>query len=86
METFVSAFLTTAVALDVWAVAAVIRSRHYGKSQIAWQAVVVLLLPVLGSLLVLVLLWSQRSSPVQRRSDTNHEHWENAQDKAHGVE
>jgi hypothetical protein len=86
METSAYVVLATVFALDIWALVAITRSPLYGKSQVGWQTIVVFLVPIIGSLLVLVMLWSQRSSPVQRKSETVHEHWENPQDNAHGVE
>ena len=86
METSFYIVLVAVFVLDAWAITAITRSRIYGKSQIGWQTIVVFLVPVIGSLLVLVLLWSQRSSQLQGKSETVHEHWENPQDNAHSTE
>jgi NADH:ubiquinone oxidoreductase subunit 6 (subunit J) len=80
METSFYVVLVTVFVLDLWAITAINRSHLYERRQIGWQTVVVLLVPAIGSLLVLLMLWSQRSSPSREKSDTVHEHWQNPQD------
>ena len=74
------------VALNIWATVAVLRASMYELRQKRLQLALVWLVPVLGALVVLTFVSSQRSNNTPTRSDTNHEYWNNAQDKAHGVE
>jgi TRAP-type C4-dicarboxylate transport system permease small subunit len=74
------------VALSCWATLRIVHSRLYSRRQLIGQLLVVWFLPVLGSLLVLIVLQSQQPQASRSRSDTDHDLWQNAQDKTHGVE
>ncbi len=76
--------LTTA--LNVWATVRVFRAEDLELRQRVLQTILVWLLPVLGAAGVLMIRWSLRSESHRRTSDMEHESWQNAQDRAHGVE
>ncbi len=79
------ALLLVAV-LNVWATAIVFAANDLEPTQRKLQTALVWFAPVLGAVAVLLVRWSSRPAKEARRSDTEHEHWQNAQDKAHGVE
>ena len=78
--------LLLVVVLNVWATALVFAADDLESSQRGIQTALVWFVPIFGSVAVLLFRWSSRPSKKARRSDTEHEHWQNAQDKAHGVE
>ncbi len=78
--------LLSVVVLNVWATALVFAADELESTQRRMQTALIWFAPILGAVAVLLVRWSSRSSKVARRSDTEHEHWQNAQDKAHGVE
>ena len=78
--------LLLVLALNLWATAVVFRANDLESRQRALQALLIWSIPVIGAAVVLLVRWSYASGNVTRRSDTEHEHWQNAQDKAHGVE
>lgn len=79
------ALLMVAV-LNVWATAIVFAAHDLESRQRKLQTALVWFAPVLGAVAVLLVRWSSRPAKEARRSDTEHEHWQNTQDNAHGVE
>jgi cytochrome bd-type quinol oxidase subunit 2 len=78
--------LLLVVVLNVWATALVFAADDLESTQRRMQTALVWFAPILGAVAVLLFRWSSRPGKRARRSDTEHEHWQNAQDKAHGVE
>ena len=78
--------LLLVVVLNVWATALVFAADDLESSQRRMQTALVWFAPILGAVAVLLFRWSSHPGKKARRSDTEHEHWQNAQDKANGVE
>jgi hypothetical protein len=74
------------VLLCALATALLLRSNAYDNKQRRLQLALIWLLPIGGAVFVLLVLWSQAPQVRRGKSDVDHEAWENAQDKAHGVE
>ena len=76
--------LAVLVAVNVAVCVRVARSAAYTHRQVLAQSVVVWLLPIVGALLVVVVLWSQRPQPFSKRvQGADPENWQNAQEPSH---
>jgi hypothetical protein len=51
-----------------------------------WQLGLVWLLPIIGATLTSLVLKQPDSRARRSRTEVDHDHWENAQDRPHGVE
>lgn len=86
MDAALYTLLLLTTTLDVWATVTVFRAEDLEFKHRILQTILVWLLPVFGAAGVLLVRWSSRSGSHRRTSDTEHESWQNAQDRAHGVE
>jgi hypothetical protein len=73
IELFIGALLAALVAFDVAITVAVARSDVYSPRQKAMQAALVWLVPVLGTVLVGVVLWSDRVPRGPRHAADGHD-------------
>ena len=86
MTNLVYIALLLVLVLNLWASVVLFRAVELESRQRALQNILVWFAPVIGAVIVLLVRWSSTPANASVRSDTNHEHWQNAQDKAHGVE
>ena len=86
MTTFAAVTLLLVLVLNFWASAVLCRANDLEPRQRLLQTLLVWFAPGIGAIVVLLVRWSSTLGRALPRPDTDHEHWQNAQDKTHGVE